>query len=381
MGFTSHLIRNVLLNKRSLIVGGVLLVGLIYIACSWKFSRSKLTSSVATFLGTSLPRSAIAVSQCNCTPSCLSHPTALLTPISDKRTTKILNEADIKTQKVHSDHDNVLVHDQVGEDNAKYCVGRNQRFPQVIIIGVRKGGTRALINMLKIHPEISAAKTEIHYFDREENFFEGVQWYIERMPLTTKNQITIEKSPSYFVVNEVPLRMYMLSPQLKLLLIVRNPIERLVSDFLQLDSKRFKKNGNRYTFEELVFHSSGEVNEHYSPVSVSMYDIHFQRWLKHFNLKQIHIVDGDALIENPITELQKTETFLGVTPYFREGMFYFNESKGFYCWKNSGKSTCLGDGKGREHPSLSNSVHSRLYEFFSPHNENFFKLCQCQFNW
>lgn len=372
--------RNVLLNKRALIVGGLLVAGLIfYIGYSWKLSKSKLTSSVATLLGTSLPRSAIVASQCNCTPSCLSHPNASL---MHKGATRILyNEADIKTQEVHSDHDDVIVHNQMGENNGKYCVGRTQKFPQVIIIGVRKGGTRALINMLKIHPQISAAKTEIHYFDREENFFEGVQWYIERMPLTTKNQITIEKSPSYFVVNEVPLRMYMLSPQLKLILIVRNPIERLVSDFLQLDSKNFKKNGNRYTFEELVFHSSGEVNEHYSPVSVSMYDIHFQRWLKHFNLKQIHVVDGDALIDNPITELQKTEKFLGVTPYFHEEIFYFNESKGFYCWKNSGKSTCLGDGKGREHPSLSNSVRSRLYEFFSPHNEKFFKLCQCQFNW
>ena len=257
----------------------------------------------------------------------------------------------------------------------------SQRFPQAIIIGVKKGGTRALTNMLKIHPDICAARTEIHYFDREENFFKGIQWYIDKMPFTKKNQITIEKSPSYFVVDKVPLRISLLSPHVKLFLIVRNPIERLVSDFVQLDSKQVKQNGNRYTFEELVFHSSGEINEHYSPVAVSMYDIHFQKWLKYFNREQIHIVDGDALVENPFPELQKAEKFLGVSTYFHKEMFYFNESKGFYCWKRSGKPTCLGDGKGRQHPALSDSVRSKLQTFFLPHNENFFQLCQYKFSW
>lgn len=380
VGLTSRLIRTVLLNKRTLIIAGLLTAGLLfYTGFLWKFSRTNLTSSVVNYLGKSLPQSAVVGSLCNCTASCLSQPTALLTVISDKQATRTFDEADIKTLGVHSD--NVHLLDQVREDSETQCVGRTKKFPQAIVIGVKKGGTRALINMLKIHPEICAAKTEIHYFDREENFFEGVQWYIDRMPLTSKIQITIEKSPSYFIGNEVPLRMSMLSPQVKLLLIVRNPIERLVSDFVQLDSKQLKKNGNRNTFEELVFHSSGEVNENYLPVSVSMYDIHFQKWLKHFNLKQIHIVDGDALIGNPTTELQKAEKFLGVSAYFHADMFYFNETKGFYCWKKSGKSTCLGDGKGREHPSLSDRVYSKLHEFFSPHNENFFTLCQCQFNW
>lgn len=273
------------------------------------------------------------------------------------------------------------MHVVLDEDSERCSVGHAQRFPQAIVIGVRKGGTRALINMLKVHPEICAAKTEIHYFDREENFLKGVQWYIEKMPYTNKKQVTVEKSPSYFVTDEVPFRVSLFSPQMKLLLIVRNPIERLVSDFVQLDSKRLKQNGNRYAFEELVFQSSGEINEHYSPVAVSMYDIHYQKWLKYFDREQIHIVDGDALVKNPFPEIQKAEKFLGVSTYFRNEMFYFNESKGFYCWKKSGKSTCLGDGKGREHPPLSDSVWSKLYTFFSPHNNNFFHLCQCNFSW
>ena len=377
MGLTNSLIRSCLINKRiSIIVGLIFICLFFYIARSWKYSQTNVTGSVVSFLGTAaLPHSSMVGSKCTCSMPCQSFPT----PISDKKVSFYeANKSNVFDERVEVNLDTDMM-DQV--DNERFCVGRSQKFPQAIIIGVKKGGTRALINMLKLHPDINAAKTEIHYFDRDDNFSNGVQWYIEKMPYTSKNQVTIEKSPSYFVVEEVPIRMSTLSPKLKLILIVRNPIDRLVSDFLQLDSKRLKKNGNRYTFEELVFHTSGEVNQHYMPVSVSMYDIHFQKWLKHFNLEQIHIVDGDAMVVNPIHELQKAEKFLGVKTYFHKEMFYFNETKGFYCWKKSGKPTCLGDGKGREHPSLSDTVRSKLQNFFSSHNDIFFELCQCKFSW
>lgn len=375
---TNLLIR---INKRTLIIcSAIFTCVVLYLtfSYSWKFSRSDFSSSVVNLLGKSLPRSNVE-RKCNCTVSC---PTVLTSTLVRQAAASDTGITQMDQGMKHDMETSDEV-DQAEEDNDRYCTGPGlaQRFPQAIIIGVRKGGTRALINMLKIHPEIFAARTEIHYFDRDENFFKGVQWYIEKMPFTNKNHITIEKSPSYFVVDHVPQRMSMLSQQLKLLLIVRNPVDRVVSDFVQLDSKRLKKNGNRYTFEELVLRSSGAVNEHYSPVSISRYDVHFERWLKYFSLEQIHIVDGDAVIENPIPELQKAEKFLGVSAYFTESMFYFNETKGFYCWKKSGKPTCLGTAKGREHPTLSTSVQSKLQNFFAPHNEKFFQLCQCHFSW
>ena len=44
-------------------------------------------------------------------------------------------------------------------------IERNQRKPDFIIIGAKKGGTRALIEFLKLHPSVKAAGPEIHYFD------------------------------------------------------------------------------------------------------------------------------------------------------------------------------------------------------------------------
>jgi hypothetical protein len=261
-----------------------------------------------------------------------------------------------------------------------------RKFPTAVIIGVRKGGTRALIDMLKCHPDIVAATSEVHYFDRDENFGRGVQWYIDHMPLSTKTQITIEKSPSYFVTPPVAKRLSTVSPTTKIILIVRHPLDRLVSDYTQL----LRKGRSRRSFEGDIFLSpSGEVNTGFQPVSISMYDVHFERWLTYFDRSQILIVDGDALIRDPTRQLKRVEGFLEVNEFFEDDMFYFNATKGFYCWKKQDDrggqghqvSYCLGSAKGHHLPQLSNDTAQRLQEFFRPHNERFYAQVKQRFGW
>ena len=50
-----------------------------------------------------------------------------------------------------------------------------QRLPQAIIIGVKKGGTRALLEFLKEHPDVRAPSKEVHFFDRHYDL--GLDWY------------------------------------------------------------------------------------------------------------------------------------------------------------------------------------------------------------
>lgn len=255
-----------------------------------------------------------------------------------------------------------------------------RRFPQAIIVGVRKGGTRALIDMLALHPQISAARPEVHYFDYDSNFDKGVQWYIDQMPLTRPDQITMEKSPSYFVTPHVPQRMSMVSRSLKLILILRDPVTRLISDYAQL----LAKDKQKYSLEDKVFNSTGHLNTAWAPVVCSMYDVHIARWLGHFRREQIHIVDGDKFIEHPFSELLKVETYLRLEPFFNSDMFTFNKTKGFYCWmKVNGKEShvCLGNEKGRPHPFVSQETVSRLKDFYKPHNQQFRMLTGTDLRW
>jgi [heparan sulfate]-glucosamine 3-sulfotransferase 5 len=80
----------------------------------------------------------------------------------------------------------------------------SRRLPQAIIVGVRKCGTRALLEMLALHPRVQKAAGEVHFFDRDDNYRRGLEWYRRKMPHSFRGQITIEKSPSYFVTPEVP---------------------------------------------------------------------------------------------------------------------------------------------------------------------------------
>lgn len=52
---------------------------------------------------------------------------------------------------------------------------RKRRLPQAIIIGVKKGGTRALLEFLRVHPDVKATGPEPHFFDK--HYQKGLDWY------------------------------------------------------------------------------------------------------------------------------------------------------------------------------------------------------------
>ena len=58
--------------------------------------------------------------------------------------------------------------------------------------------------------------------------------------------------------------------------------------------------------------------------------------MKYFKREQIHIVDGDALIENPLPELRKIESFLGLKPNSTKLIFISTSAKGFIACEDKG---------------------------------------------
>ena len=56
-----------------------------------------------------------------------------------------------------------------------------RRLPQCLIIGVRKGGTRALLEFLNLHPDVQAERSEVHFFDRDNRYKRGLDWYRHQM--------------------------------------------------------------------------------------------------------------------------------------------------------------------------------------------------------
>lgn len=89
----------------------------------------------------------------------------------------------------------------------------SRHLPDTLIIGVKKSGTRALLEFIRLHPDVRAAGCEVHFFDR--HYQRGLHWYRHHMPYTIEGQITMEKTPSYFVTKDVPHRVHKMNASTK----------------------------------------------------------------------------------------------------------------------------------------------------------------------
>lgn len=259
-----------------------------------------------------------------------------------------------------------------------------QQLPHAIIIGVRKGGTRALLEMLNLHPAVVKASQEVHFFDSDVNYGRGFAWYRSRMPLSFNGHVTIEKSPAYFTTEKVPERIFGMNASMKLLVIVREPVTRAISDYTQVLEGKRQKNKTYAGFESLAIDGATcSVNAKYKAISTSVYTKHLERWLRFFPVQQLHVVDGDQLISDPLPELQLVERFLNLTPWITRDNLYFNATRGFYCLRSRRHQArrCLAGSKGRTHPRVHPAVLDKLRLFFHPYNQKFYQITGRTFSW
>ncbi|XP_002731066.1 heparan sulfate glucosamine 3-O-sulfotransferase 1-like [Saccoglossus kowalevskii] len=275
---------------------------------------------------------------------------------------------------------------KVDEMKRRGCV---RRLPEVVIAGVRKCGTGTLLRFLNFHPHLVGPKDETHYFDSLTEH--GVQWYREQMPFSSRLQMTIEKTPTYyFRPFDAPKRIRQtLSSNVRILVILCDPVRRIVSDYVEFINKTDKAEQDYMqrktlaeSIESTVFEQArpDNVNTHNEMVDVGIYVKYLFRWLEQFPRSQIHFIDGDNFRNNPAEELQKVEKFLGVRPFFREEHFRKDSVKGQYCMAFP-QMTCMPSSKGREHPELKEWAKKRLCEFYSPFDRALATLVKQNFTW
>lgn len=157
--------------------------------------------------------------------------------------------------------------------------GQWQRLPHSIIIGARKCGTRALLEFLGIHSRVQIARDEVHFFDEDNKYSLGLEWYRRQMPFSSADQVTIEKTPAYFVTDPAAQRIRAMNSSIKLIVIIRDPVTRLVSDYAQLNANKVAKGEKPLrSFDQMVLLPNGDVDVDYKPVRTSIYSIYFARW-------------------------------------------------------------------------------------------------------
>jgi hypothetical protein len=106
------------------------------------------------------------------------------------------------------------------------------RLPDFLICGAQKAGTTALTFYLRNHPGIFIPwKKELHFFDADFNFNKGLDFYTRQFAGASQAQVTGEGTPIYMYLNKIPGRIAPALPGIKLIFILRNPVDRAWSHY------------------------------------------------------------------------------------------------------------------------------------------------------
>lgn len=208
------------------------------------------------------------------------------------------------------------------------------------------------------------------------------------MPKSYPDEITIEKSPRYFISSRTPERVYRMLPDTKVILILRDPVKRAISDYVHMKIRRqYFLDSN---IESILWNNeTGKFNSDAMFMQTGLYSVYLKNWLRYFPRDQIHIVNGDNLIRDPGAELVKVQRFLNIEVLINRNDFVFQSIKRFYCLKNKpGLNApthkdiiCLGPSKGRKHPEISLKTHLAMKKFYRRYNEELYKLIGTDFGW
>jgi hypothetical protein len=206
----------------------------------------------------------------------------------------------------------------------RYTADRNSRFrrrrkrhaalPNLIIVGGLKCGTTSIHHYLGLHPEIQMSKPkELNFFVEELNWDLGLDWYASRFD--DRFEVRGESSPHYTNLPRfegVPARIRAsLGPDARLLYMVRDPIERILSHWVHAT-------GAGYETGELVPVIS-EPDSSY--VNRSKYWMQLQPYLEVFDREQIEIVTQEELQAEREATMRRAFAFAGVEATFTSEQF------------------------------------------------------------
>jgi hypothetical protein len=104
------------------------------------------------------------------------------------------------------------------------------RLPDFLGVEAQKSGTTSLHRLLAGHPQIFLpAENELKYFSKR--YGEGVEWYAARYASAGRQQFCGEITPYYLFHPEAPQRIYALLPRIRIIVLLRDPVERALSQF------------------------------------------------------------------------------------------------------------------------------------------------------
>lgn len=189
----------------------------------------------------------------------------------------------------------------------------------MLVIGAGKSGTTSLQHYLGRHPEIFMSDPkEPDYFPRR-RWREQLDWYESLFPEPAP--VRGEASTSYSaypVFQDVPRRISELIPDVRLIYLVRDPIDRILAHYSQ--HRAIGKDDR--PLDEAIRSSLRDGDEKPNPyLCVSSYATQVEQYLAVFPAERLLVIDNADLLEDRRTVLRETFRFLGVDESFSSPAF------------------------------------------------------------
>lgn len=196
------------------------------------------------------------------------------------------------------------------------------RLPDFLIIGAQKSGTTWLADQLSRHPGIYMAPEEIHFFDKARNFSKGLEWYARHFEDAQAGQLAGEKTPDYLWANgdgaeghlsDVHLKLYQSLPGAKLIVVLRNPVERALSALTHL--VRTRRIAPSHNVDELLLGRKHHWIRGHGVISKGLYYRQLLAYARLFNRSQLLVlIFEEDIARSPEEGLTQACDFLGLPP-------------------------------------------------------------------
>ena len=208
------------------------------------------------------------------------------------------------------------------------------RIVDFIIMGTQKGGTTALSLNISKHPDIyinnnkDPAISEVHFFDI--NWYKGKEWYKKQFNYSYK--MVGEKTPELMYLDYTFPMIQSLNPYVKIILILRNPIDRAYSAWKHVSSKFDETRSFEEAVNDELKNKLSENKTFYTSqkqyLQRGLYYKQIDNILKWFSKDNLLILINEEVIKNMDEQYNKVYQFLNLEPFSTTyGLEYVSNDK------------------------------------------------------
>jgi Sulfotransferase domain len=177
--------------------------------------------------------------------------------------------------------------------------------PNFLVIGAAKAGTTSLYHYLRAHPQVFMAETkELNFFVETDGWAKGTSWYERQFDGAGAAVAVGEASPNYSkypLFPGVPQRIARLIPEVRLIYLVRHPVERFRSGYLD----EVRRGRQRNPIESTLDSNPGYL-------AASRYAMQIEQYLEHFPRDQLLVITSEDLKRQRAATMGVVHRFLGV---------------------------------------------------------------------